>query len=101
MNLIVKATTVFITGELLGGTIGGVWRVRKGTCNWRFYGEREEVQLEILGNPERMMQQYVLESVNDRPVQSNTISTSLGGIQPYVIINDRRLLVHISTTVYS
>ena len=37
----------------------------------------------------------------DRPVQSNTISTSLGSIQPYATINVRTLLVHISTTVYS
>ena len=36
-----------------------------------------------------------------RPVQSNTISTSLGSIQPYATINARRLYVHISTTVYS
>ena len=37
----------------------------------------------------------------DRPVQSHTISTSLGNIQPYATINARRLRVHISTTVYS
>ena len=37
----------------------------------------------------------------DRPVQSDTISTPLGSIQPYAIINARRLLIHISTTVYS
>ncbi len=36
-----------------------------------------------------------------RPVQSNTISTSLGRIQPYATINARRLLVHISIIVYS
>ena len=37
----------------------------------------------------------------DRPVQSDTISASLGSIQPYATINARRLLVHISTSVYS
>ena len=37
----------------------------------------------------------------DRLVQSDTISASLGSIQPYAAINARRLLVHISTTVYS
>ena len=37
----------------------------------------------------------------DRPVHSDTISASLGSIQPYAAINVRRLLVHISTTVYS
>ena len=37
----------------------------------------------------------------DRPVHSDTISTSLGSIQPYATINARRLIVHISTTVYS
>ena len=35
----------------------------------------------------------------DRPVQSHTISASLGSIQPYATINARRL-IHISTTVY-
>ena len=34
----------------------------------------------------------------DRPVHSDT---SLGSIQPYATINARRLLIHISTTVYS
>ena len=37
----------------------------------------------------------------DRPVHSDTITASLGSIQPYAAINARRLLVHISTTVYS
>ena len=31
----------------------------------------------------------------DRPVHSDTISASLGSIQPYAAINTRRLLVHI------
>ena len=35
------------------------------------------------------------------PVQSDTISTSLGSIQPYATVNAQRLLVHISTIVYS
>ena len=38
---------------------------------------------------------------SDKPDQSDTISTSLGSIQPYATINAQRLLVHISTTVYS
>ena len=37
----------------------------------------------------------------DRPVHSDTISASLGSIQPYATINARRLLIHISTIVYS
>ena len=39
----------------------------------------------------------------DRPVQSNTVSSSnvLGRMQPYATINARSLHVHISTTVYS
>ena len=37
----------------------------------------------------------------DRPVHSDTISASLGSIQPYAAINARRLLIHIFTTVYS
>ena len=37
----------------------------------------------------------------DRPVHWDTISASLGSIQPYATINARRLLLYISTTVYS
>ena len=37
----------------------------------------------------------------DRPIHSDTISASLGSIQPYATINARRLLLHISTTVYN
>ena len=37
----------------------------------------------------------------DRPVHSDTISASLGSIQPYAAINAPRLHVHMSTTVYS
>ena len=37
----------------------------------------------------------------DRPVHSDTISASLGSIQLNATNNARRLLVHISTTVYS
>ena len=35
-----------------------------------------------------------------RPVQSHPVSASLGSIQPYATINERRMLVYISTTVY-
>ena len=35
----------------------------------------------------------------DRPVRSDTISASLGSIQPYATVNARRLLVYISTSV--
>ena len=37
----------------------------------------------------------------DRPVHSDTISASLGSIQSHVTINARRLLAHISNSVYS
>ena len=37
----------------------------------------------------------------DRPVHSDTISASLGSIQPYATINARWLRVHISTSIYS
>ena len=36
-----------------------------------------------------------------RPDQSKTVSTFLGNIQTYATINARRLLIHISTFVYS
>ena len=32
------------------------------------------------------------------PIQSDTISTSLGSMQPHAAINERRLLAHISIT---
>ena len=38
---------------------------------------------------------------HDKSVQSDTVLASLGSIQQYETINARRLLVHISTTVYS
>ena len=38
---------------------------------------------------------------HDRPVHWDTISASLGNIQPYATINARRLLIYVSTTVYS
>ena len=37
----------------------------------------------------------------NRPVHSDTISASLGSIQPYATNNVRWLLIQISTTVYS
>ena len=37
----------------------------------------------------------------DRPVHSDTISAFQGSIQLYATINARRLLIHISTTVYN
>ena len=39
--------------------------------------------------------------IPDRPVHSDTISASLGSIQPYAAINARRLLVHIPNIIYS
>ena len=37
----------------------------------------------------------------DRPVHSDTISASLGSIQPYATINARRLTVYSQVLVYS
>ena len=53
-----------------------------------------------VSNPQDCSKRFTL-YFPGRPVQSNTISTSLGNIQLYATINARRLLVHISTTVYS
>ena len=53
-----------------------------------------------VSNPQDWSKRFTL-YIPGRPVHSDTISTSLGSIQPYATINARRLLVHISTNVYS
>ena len=53
-----------------------------------------------VSNPQDLSKRFTL-YFPDRPVHSDTISASLGSIQPYATINAQRLLVHISTTVYS
>ncbi|KAK2189190.1 hypothetical protein NP493_113g00032 [Ridgeia piscesae] len=53
-----------------------------------------------VSNPQDCSKHFTL-YFPDRPVQLDTISTSLGSIQQYATINARKLLVHISTTVYS
>ena len=64
--------------------------------------------LYVLGKESSYLAQYTQDCskhfmiyLPDRPVQSDTVSTFLGSIQPYATINARRLLLHISTTVYS
>ena len=54
-------------------------------------------QIPVLGTVQSDFTLYF----HDRPVQSSFVSTSLGGIQPYATVNARKLLVHISTDVYS
>ena len=51
-----------------------------------------------VSNPQDFSKRFTFYSP-DRPVHSDTISTSLGSSQRYAIINAKRL--HISTTVYS
>ena len=53
-----------------------------------------------ISNPQDHSKRFTL-YFPDRPVHSDTISASLGSIQPYATINARRLLIHISTIVYS
>jgi len=50
-----------------------------------------------VSNPQDCSKRFTL-YFPGRPVQLNTISTSLWSIQPYATINAPRLLVHISTT---
>ena len=52
----------------------------------------------IVSSPQDRSKRFTL-YFPDRPVHSDTISASLGSIQPYATINARRLLVHISTTI--
>ena len=51
----------------------------------------------LIYNPQDSSKRFTL-YFSDRPVHSDTISTSLGAIQPYAKINSRRLIVQISTT---
>ena len=53
-----------------------------------------------VSSPQDRSKRFIL-YFSDRPVHSDTISASLGSIQPHATINARRLLVHISNTVYS
>ena len=53
-----------------------------------------------VSNPQDCSKRFTL-SFPRSHVQPDTISTSLGSIQPYAAINARRLLVQISTTVSS
>ena len=53
-----------------------------------------------VSNPQDRSKRFTL-YFPDRPVHSDTISASLGSIQPYATINAQRLLILISTTAYS
>ena len=64
------------------------------------HGKKGKFLYSAVSNPQDCSKRFT-HYFPGRPVQSNTISTSLGSIQPYATINAQRLLVHISTTVYS
>ena len=87
-------------------------------CGWKFANLKKEkplgcgldigvgVQLKkgkgkflysAVSNPQDCSKRFTL-YFPGRPVQSDTISTSLGNIQPYAAINARKLLVYIYTT---
>ena len=50
-----------------------------------------------VSNPQDCSKRFTLYFLG-RPVQSDTITTYLGNIQPYAAINARKLLVYIYTT---
>ena len=60
---------------------------------------KRQVLVYAVSSPQDRSKRFTL-YLPDRPVHSDTISASLGSIQPYAKINARRPLVHISTTVY-
>ena len=64
------------------------------------YSKKGKFLYSAVSSPQDRSKRFTL-YFPDRPVHSDTISASLGSIQPYATINARRLLVHISTTVYS
>ena len=55
--------------------------------------------LAYASNPQDCSKRFTL-YFPGRPVQSENMSNSLERIQPYAAINERRLLLYISTTVY-
>ena len=64
------------------------------------YKSKRKFLYSTVSNPQDCSKRFTL-YFPDRPVQSDTISTSLGSIQPFAAINARRLFIHISTIVYS
>ena len=62
--------------------------------------KKGKVLYSTVSNPQDCSKRFTL-YFPDRSAHSDTISASLGSIQPYVTINARRLLVNTSTTVYS
>ena len=79
------------------------WRItrRKNTHrNCHIRCKKGKFLYNAVSSPQNRSKRFTL-YFPDRPVHSDTISASLGRIQPYATINARRLLVHISTTVYS
>ncbi len=78
-------------------------------CLWRqsVLGTLQQEELLFKGNflysavssPQHRSKRFTL-YFPGRPVHSDTTSASLGSIHPYATINARRLLLHITTTVY-
>ena len=56
-------------------------------------GKETKFLYSAVSNPQDCSKRFTL-YFPDRPVQSNTMSTFLGSIQPYATISARRLLVH-------
>ena len=59
--------------------------------------DSKKIKISSYITPQRHLKLYF----PGRFLHSDTISASLGSIQPYATVNARRLLIHISTTVYS
>ena len=69
--------------------------------SWWCHHKKQLLIYNAVSSPQDRSKRFTL-YFPDRPaVHSDTISASLGSIQPYAAINARRPLVHISITVYS
>ena len=94
----------FETGRLVyrlnGGIFQTAWIVQSliEYLNTKWQVDKTKFLYSEVSNPQDCSKCFTLYFAG-RPVQSDTISTSLGSIQPYAAINARRLLI--STTVYS
>ena len=79
-----------------------IWKLHiKASLNWLHNDSKKGKFLySAVSSPQDHSERFTL-YFPDRPVHPDTISASLGSIQPYTTIIMQRLLIHISTTVCS
>ena len=77
------------------GKTFGVWLEHWRECSVKT--AKGKVLYSATSNPQDCSKRFTLYFPGS-PIQSDTISTSLGSMQPYAAINARRLLAHILIT---